>query len=97
MKQKHPHPTKLTEAELKLIEQLRQHPELAERFRSLLEITANAEGPLKRADDIEALLLEEMRRLGKASLENWANRAEKALGEQLQQKDPSAAVHKKKR
>lgn len=97
MKQKHPQQVKLTEAEWQLIEQLRQHPELAERFRSILEITANADGPLKRADEIEALLIQEMRRLGNTTLESWASRAERSLGEQLQQKDPSAAVHKKKR
>jgi hypothetical protein len=62
-----------------------------------LEITASAEGSIKRADEIEALLLEQMRRLGHESMESWAQRAEKALGEQLQAKDPSAKVRKKKR
>ncbi len=97
MKQKHPQQTQLTEAELQLIERLRQHAELAERFGSILEITATADGPLKRADEIEELLIEELRRLGHATMESWATRAERSLGEQLQQKDRSAAVRKKKR
>jgi hypothetical protein len=94
MKQKHPQQTRLTEAEMELIKRLRQHPELAERFGSILEITATADGPLKRADDMEELLMEELRRLGHATMESWASRAEQTLGEQLQQKDPSAAVRK---
>ncbi len=97
MKQKRPPQTKLSEAELHLIERLRQHPELAERFGSILEITATADGPLKRADEIEELLIEELRRLGNTTMGSWASRAEQSLGEVLQQKDASAAVRKKKR
>src|SRR5258708_7867484 len=97
MKHKHPHQTKLSAAELKLIERLREDPELMERFGSILEITAKADGPVKPADALEALLIEEMRRLGSATMESWAGRAERILGEQLQQKDASAVVRKKKR
>ena len=87
----------LNTAELQLIEQLRQYPELFERVRSILEITASAEGPIRKADDIEALLIEEMRRLGRATMETWAGKAEQTLGAELKQKDASATVRKKKR
>ena len=98
MKDKHPHQPKLTATEAQLIEQLRKHPEQMERFRTILEITAaSADGPIKRADEIEALLIEEMRRLGHASMESWASGAEITLAEQLKQKDDSAGVRKKKR
>lgn len=90
-------PANLTEAELQLLQQLRQHPELMERFQTILEITANVDGPLKSADEVEDLLIQEMRRLGNTSLETWAAEAEKRLGEQLQQKDDSAFAVKKKR
>ena len=93
---KSPSPT-LTAAEQQLIEQLRKYPELFERFRSILEITASAEGPLKKADEIESMLIEEMRRLGHRTLETWAGRAEQTLAEQLKQRDASASVRKKKR
>ncbi|HEV2210414.1 MAG TPA: hypothetical protein VG167_16690 [Verrucomicrobiae bacterium] len=91
-----PSPT-LNAAELQMIEQLRKYPELFERFRTILELTASAEGPLKKADEIEALLIEEMRRLGHATLETWAGRAEQTLADQLKEKDASASVRKKKR
>jgi hypothetical protein len=97
MKDKRPSQSPLSAAELKLIEQLRAHPELMERFQNILEISAQADSPLKRADEIEALLIEEMRRLGKTTMESWASRAERTLAEQLKQEDSSAISYKKKR
>ena len=97
MKHKHLGAPTLNEAELQLIEQLRKHPELFERVRSILEITASAEGNVKKADEIEALLIEEMRRLGQATMQTWAGKAEQTLGAELKQKDASASVRKKKR
>lgn len=87
----------LNAAEEQLIERLRQHPELMERFQSILEISANANGPVKRADEVEELLIEEMRRLGNTTMGSWAQSAEKRLAEQLEQKDASARARKKKR
>ena len=87
----------LSAPEQQLIERLREHPELLERFQSILEISANTDGPIKRADEVEALLIEEMRRLGNTTMADWAARAEKRLGDQLEQKDTSAGVRKKKR
>lgn len=97
MKHHHPYQTKCSAAELQLLEQLREHPELLERFQTILAITANTAGPLQRADEVEGLLIEELRRLGKTTLESWAGRAERTLGEQLKQREPSAVVRKKKR
>lgn len=94
--QKSDQPT-LNTAELQLIEQLRKHPELFERVRSILEITASAEGTIKQADEIEALLIEEMRRLGHATMETWASKAEQTLAAELKQKDASASIRKNKR
>ena len=87
----------LSAAELQLIEQLRKYPELFERVRSILEITASAEGPIRKADEIEALLIEEMRRLGHTTMETWAGKAEQTLADELKQKHASASVRKKKR
>lgn len=97
MKNKGLHRSQLSTEELQLIERLRQHPELMERFQSILEITASGEGPLKRADELEELLIQQMRRLGNTAMASWASRAEKTLGGQLQGKDSSAGVRKKKR
>ena len=97
MKNKNSDPPALNAAELQLIEQLRQHPELFERVRSILEITASAEGTIKKADEIEALLIEEMRRLGHTTMETWAGKVEQTPGAEFKQKNASAGVRKKKR
>ena len=68
MQKKDVTPTTLTEQELQLIQQLRRHPNLLERFHAILEITRHDHGPLKKADEVEALLIEEMRRLGNTTL-----------------------------
>jgi hypothetical protein len=86
----------LSAQELQMIERLREHPELMERFQSILEISANADGPVKSADEVEGLLIEEMRRLGNVTMGDWATSAEKRLADQLAQKDVTARARKKK-
>lgn len=81
--------------EEQLIQRLRQHPELRERFESILEISAHTEGPIKSADEVDARLIEELRRLGNTTMRDWAAGAEQRLGDQLRRKDPSAGVRKK--
>ena len=95
MKDEHPHHEQLSTEEQLLIQQLREHPELMERFKHILEIAANAQGPVKTADEVEALLIDEMRRLGNVTMQGWGEQVERKLAEQLKQKDTSAAVRKK--
>jgi hypothetical protein len=87
----------LTPQEMHLIEQLRQHPELRERVQSILEIVRNEEGPLKTADEVEELLVQELRRLGSTTMHQWANQAEERVTSELQQQDPTVLSRKKKR
>lgn len=88
---------KLSAQEARLIEQLREDPELMERFETILQISSNAEGPIKRADEVEALLIEEMRRLGNTTMGSWAAGAEQRLAKQFKEEHPSARARKKKR
>jgi len=97
MKRKSPPERQLSTAELELIERLRKHPELMERFQSLLEITASAEGSVKKADEVEQLLIQEMRRLGSVSMESWAAGAEKAVGDQFKAERALGGRAQKKR
>lgn len=87
----------LTRQETDLIHQLREHPEIMERVQKILAIAEDTEGPLKTADQIEELLIEEMRRLGGATLQEWATQAEERIGRELKNQDPSALKRKKKR
>jgi hypothetical protein len=88
---------KLSQSELNLIRRLRKQPKMMERVQRILEIANSSEGPLKTADEIEELLLEEMRRLGNDTMTEWATLAEKRVGEELQKRDPTVRKRKKKR
>ena len=90
-------PRQLSAQEAELIEQLRKHPDLMERFQAILEISSNAEGPIKSADEVESLLIAEMRRLGNTTMGSWAAGAEQRLGKQFKEEHPSARARKKKR
>lgn len=97
MKQKKAGPKTLNPQEAKLIEQLRAHPELLERFQSILQIACDEEGPLKTADEVEQLLIQEMRRLGSTTMHQWAHQAEERVTTELRQADPTVLSRKKKR
>jgi hypothetical protein len=86
----------LTNEELELIEQLREHPELLARFQSILGITRNEGSALKTADEVEGLLIEEMRRLGHAGMSQWAERAEERVSQELKSQEPRVRSRKKK-
>lgn len=86
----------LNAQETQLIEQLRRQPDIMERVQNILRI-AQAEGSLKTADEIEELLVQEMRRLGNATMNQWAAQAHERISQELQATDPSALKRKKKR
>jgi hypothetical protein len=97
MKKKKADGQAFTQSEIQLIEQLREHPEMMVRVQSILEIARNAEGPLKSADEVEELLVEEMRRLGNVTLSQWAIQAEERVSTELRSQDSSVRSRKKKR
>ena len=86
----------LSQKESDLLEQLRDHPQIMERVQNILQIASAAEGPLKTADQVEALLIQEMRRLGSATLHEWAIQAEERVSQELQSQDPTVLSRKKK-
>ena len=88
---------KLTTEEARLIEGLRRRPDMMERMQSILEIARNENGPLKTADEVEELLIEEMRRLGHSTMSQWATQAEERVSTELQSQDPTVLSRKKKR
>ena len=97
MKQKpNTKPSSFSCAETRLIEQLRRHPEIMVRVQSILELAHNGEGPLKTADEVEDLLVEEMRRLGNVTMVRWATLAEERVSRELRSQDPTVRSRKKK-
>jgi hypothetical protein len=57
-----------------LLERLQANPEVRERLESMLMAIADEQGELRDADAAEMRLIDEMRRMGHASLSAWAQR-----------------------
>ena len=87
----------LSPEETHLMERLRAHPEMMERVQSILEIAYSQEGPLKTADEVESLLVEEMRRLGHTTMNQWAGQAAERVMLDLKEQDTTVRSRKKKR
>ena len=79
-----------------LLEKLRRHPELRERIEKILALADSPEHQGKTADEIEELLIEEVRRLGAETMRDWAQGVERAIGEEMKQRKPSTYSGKKK-
>ena len=62
------------------LERLERHPELREKFEELLGVVENAEGDAVKADEAEERITEELRKLGQAALQGWANRKNERVG-----------------
>jgi hypothetical protein len=88
--------SEFSQAERQLIEKLRQRPEMMERVRSILAIAEEAGGAMT-ADQVEALLVEEMRKPGNTTMRDWAGGVQERLGTDLRQKEATLRSRKKKR
>lgn len=96
MKKKNRSTQEFTAQEARLVKQLREHPEMMARVQSILELAYDEEGPLKTADEVEELLIEEIRRLGNATMNQWASHAEERVSNELKQQDSTVLSRKKK-
>ena len=67
------------------------------RIQSILEIAGRQAGELKTADQVEELLIQEMRQLGHATMSQWAVQAEQRVSRELKEQDPTVRSRKKKR
>ena len=95
MNPKHGNPAR-TERENELIQRLRGRPDLWARFEAILALTEAEGGELRTADEVEARLVEEVRRLGSEAMQDWAARAEERTAREFQSANPRASVRKKK-
>jgi hypothetical protein len=84
-----------SQEERRLVERLRLRPEMLARVQCILDIAAEA-GGTKTADEVEALLVEEMRQLGNTTMRDWAGGVQERLGAELREKNASVRSRKKK-
>lgn len=84
-----------TKNDLKILERLKSHPELRERFEAIMDVAENKSGALITADQAEGKAIEEVEKLGQELMRDWAlKRQEKAI-EQAGENHPTAKSHKK--
>ncbi len=85
-----------TERERQMLERLRRRPDLWVRFEAILALTEVEGGELRTADQVEELLVEEVRRLGSEAMHQWAAHAEERTTGEFEATHPRASVRKKK-
>ena len=77
------------------LEKLKKHPRLQQRFNEILNIAENASGDLITADEAELKTIEEVRKLGREVIEEWANKQHMSQIENFE-KSNSGRKHVKK-
>jgi hypothetical protein len=85
-----------SERETQMLQRLRCRPDLWERFEAILALTEVEGGELRTADQVEELLVEEVRRLGSEAMHQWAAQAEERTAREFEAAHPRASVRKKK-
>jgi len=66
-----------------IVRGLSEPPQIRQRVASLLGAVQDAHGDLKRADDAEQRLSEELRRLGQKAMQGWAERQVRITEQEL--------------
>jgi hypothetical protein len=67
---------------------LNRHPEFRERVERLLEIADNKAEGANYADDVEDMIWDELRELGRSSMQDWANtKYERVVAESEKRKE----------
>jgi hypothetical protein len=78
-----------------IVEGLRRHPEMRERFEAILKISDAKEERLLNVDEAEERLIQEVRGLGNQAMSDWAVAAEERMAQQFKSEHPKAGVKKK--
>lgn len=65
--------TTLTPEDERLLERLKQHPQLRGRVERLVDLVEDAGDDLRKADEAERRVIEEVRGLGRELLGDWAD------------------------
>ena len=75
---------------------LKKHPALRERFESILDIAENTNGDCVKADDAEERVIEEVRKLGQTTLQDWADDQNTRQTKRMLEEMETSRAYKKK-
>jgi len=76
-------------------ERLKNHPKLKARFESILDIAENTNEDCTKANDAEERVIEEVRKLGQETLQDWAEMQSDKQIEKALEDAPEARNYKK--
>lgn len=82
---------------MNIYERLEAHPKLKKYINIMLDIAEDVTDTLKKADDAEIQVVDNMRKLGVALLHEWAVHQEEKTAESWKQEHPEAEKHGKKK
>jgi predicted signal transduction protein with EAL and GGDEF domain len=81
----------------RLLTRLHHHPALRERVETLLNIVENVGGECTKADAAEQAVIEEIRKLGHAALQAWAEQAVPQAATRMRTQQPELQGSGKKK
>ena len=93
---KDPCPGEFKQSTEELVHQLEKHPHLKARLEAILAIIKQEGGQHEKADAAEFALIEEMRKLGRETLTEWAEQGQLKALKEAQAQNPQLTRHSKK-
>jgi hypothetical protein len=87
----------MTMTDVEFLKELDNHPSLKNRFKEILAISANTgTDPIKLANEAEMQVIEQMRKLGSETLQEWATKESTRVASNVAKQTSTAKKHVKK-
>lgn len=88
--------SELSKSEERVVKAMRKRPQMRARIEAILAMSLSGEGQeVKKADEIEAMLIEELRALGANTLREWRAGAEQ-VAQKHRKENPGSYITKKR-
>ena len=78
-------------------ERVEAYPELKKHMERMLDVVENIGGKANKANDAEIQVVDHMRKIGAAALQEWAVQTDKAATEKWAEGHPTSIKHGKKK
>lgn len=79
-----------------LVNKLNDYPEVREKIEQLIEIMENEDGSTTLADTAEFRVIEQIRGMGRAAMQGWADRQNEKVSSEVKTEKPMFRKHVKK-
>ena len=83
--------------EKSFVERIEAYPELKRHVERMLDVVENIGGKVDMADDAEIQVVDNMRKIGAAALQEWSVQREKAVTSKWAEEHPTSIKHGKKK